>query len=112
MSTTSRIAAMVTMAVPVLYIGSCSAITHMREHGFAHIKKGNTESQAIAAMGLPFDREIAGIRRLPQHGAPECVSPCSQRLWYPNRLTLTGEAWAIDLDKSGRVVDTAHITSP
>ena len=102
----------VVVMLPVLYISSCTAISHVHDHDFVHVKVGDTEPQVIAAMGSPFDEEKAGGRRVPQYGAPDCTRPCVWRLWYLNRLSLVGEAWMIELDEQGRVVRTAYIESP
>ena len=72
----------------------------------------DTEAQAITVMGKPADPETADGTRLMKYGAPECKAPCAQRLWYPNKPSMAGEAWAADLDESERVVHTAHIVSP
>lgn len=111
MSTGAKIVVGIIVLIPVFYFGSCSVITHQREHGFEQVKAGDTEEQVIAAMGEPTDRETAR-KRFAKYGAPECQGPCVQRLWYPNKLSLAGEAWAVELDGSGHVVHTAHITSP
>lgn len=111
MSTTAKIIVGAIVLVPLLYIGACSAISHRRDRGFAQVKEGDTEQQVIAAMGEPTDRETAS-NRLAQYGAPECRAPCAQRMWYPNKLSLVGEAWSVELDAGGHVVHTAHIVSP
>ncbi len=110
MSTTAKIVVGIIVLIPALYIGSCSVIDHQREHGFDQLKTGDSETQVIAAMGEPVARETAS-KRLAKYGAPECQGG-AQRLWYPNKLSLAGEAWAVELDGSGRVVHTAHVTSP
>jgi hypothetical protein len=97
---------------PLLYITSCSVISHVHDGAFVHVNEGDTEVQVIAAMGRPSDREWAGGRHVPQYGAPDCASPCVQRLWYLNRLSLVGEAWMIELDGKGRVVQTSFVESP
>lgn len=102
----------VVVMLPVLYITSCSAISHVHEHDFAQVKEGDVEAHVIIAMGQPSDEERAGGRSVPQYGAPECKSPCVRRLWWINRLSLVGEAWMIELDGEGRVVRTAYIESP
>lgn len=97
---------------PFLYVASCSIISHVHEHDFAQVKEGDVEAQVITTMGEPSDEERTGGRSVPQYGAPECTSPCVQRLWYLNRLSIVGEAWAIELDERGRVVRTVFIESP
>lgn len=98
--------------LPMLYGGACSAISHHREHGFAQVKIGDTKQQVIAIMGEPADHETAGGTRLAKYGVAECKAPCSERLWYTNKLSLAGEAWDVELDSSGRVMHAAHIVSP
>lgn len=111
MSKATQIIVGAIVLIPVLYLGSCGLLTHQHEKAFAQVKEGDTEQQVIAAMGEPADRETAS-NRLVKYGAPECKAPCVQRLWYPNKLSLAGEAWSVDLDAGGHVVHTAHITSP
>lgn len=112
MSKVVQLVVWVVVMLPVLYISSCTVISHVHDHDFVHVKVGDTEPQVMAAMGSPSDEEKAGGRCVPQYGAPECVSPCVQRLWYLNRLSLVGEAWMIELDGQGRVVQTAYVVSP
>lgn len=112
MGATAKVVVGIIILIPVLYIGSCSVISRQREHGLAQVKKGESEQQVIQAMGQPADRETAGGHRVAKYGAPECKAPCAQRLWYPNPISLAGEAWSVDLDVSGHVVATDHIVSP
>lgn len=98
--------------ISTLYFTSCSAISVRTAHAFELIKKGSTEQRVIEIMGVPKDREYAGARRLTQYGGPECSAPCAQRLWYPNRLSPAGEAWLVELDATGHVMDSGHLTSP
>jgi hypothetical protein len=107
----TAVVALVVM-LPVLYISSCTVISHVHDHDFVHVKVGDMEPQVMATMGSPSDEERAGGRRVPRYGAPNCTSPCVRRLWYLNRLSLVGEAWMIELDGQGRVVRTAYIESP
>lgn len=111
MSQATKIIVGAVILIPVLYLGSCGVMTHQHEKAFAQVKDGDTEQQVIATMGEPADRETPS-NRLAKYGAPECQEPCVQRLWYPNKLSLAGEAWAVELDGSGHVVRTAHMTSP
>jgi hypothetical protein len=111
MSRTAKIVMGVLVLIPSLYVCSCGGIEHRHEHAFARVKEGDTEQQVIAVMGEPTDRETPS-NRLAKYGAPECQAPCVQRLWYPNKLSLAGEAWSVDLDAAGHVVHTAHLVSP
>lgn len=100
------------MLVPFAYITSCSVISQVHDRDFARVKEGDQRARVIAIMGEPSDTEAVGGRRVPQYGVQECKAPCAERLWYLNRLSLVGEAWAIELDGRGRVVRTAFIESP
>jgi hypothetical protein len=112
MGTIAKIVVGIIILIPVLYIGSCTVISHQREHGLAQVKNGDSEQQVIQVMGQPADRETAGGNRVAKYGAPECKAPCAQRLWYPNPISPAGEAWSVDLDVSGHVIATDHIVSP
>lgn len=98
--------------VPLLYIASYGVVGHQRGQAFAQVGEGDAASQVIQIMGEPTDREVAGGPRLIKYGANACSAPCAQRLWYANTLSLVGEAWLVDLDGSGHVIHTAHLTSP
>ncbi|MGN6320334.1 MAG: hypothetical protein ACTHNE_01290 [Dyella sp.] len=111
MSVSVKIVVGLIVVIPLLYIGSCSAVSHQRERGFDQVKEGDTEQHVIQVMGQPTDRETPSYR-LAKYGAPECAAPCVQRLWYSNKMSLIGEAWSVELDGAGKVVHTAHLTSP
>ena len=110
--TAAKFVLAIILLVPLLFVGSCSVISHQRESGFAQVNEGDTEQQVIGKMGAPTDRETSSGPRLIKYGAAACIAPCAQRLWFPNKLSLAGEAWAVDLDGSSKVVHTAHIVSP
>jgi hypothetical protein len=112
MSKVVKVVVAAIVLAPMIYITSCSAISHVHDRDFAYVKEGDMASQVIAVMGQPSDREWSGGRRVPAYGAPECTKPCVQRLWYLNRLSLVGEAWMIEFDANGRVKRTAYIESP
>lgn len=111
MSHAAKIVMGVLMLLPALYVGSCSSVERQHEKAFAQVKEGDIEQQVIVVMGEPADRETPG-NRLTKYGAPECQAPCVERLWYPNKLSLAGEAWSVDLDAAGHVMHTARIVSP
>jgi hypothetical protein len=98
--------------IPALYFTSCAVVSGQKAKAFEHVKVGDTESQVINVMGQPKDRETNGGPRLTKYGLAACTAPCAQRLWYPNGMSLAGEAWTVELDASGHVVHTAHVTSP
>jgi hypothetical protein len=112
MSKPLKILAGALVGIPLLYIASCSVISQVHDHDFDRVKERDQKAQVIAIIGDPSDTEIAGGRRVPQYGAQECRAPCAERLWYLNRLSLVGEAWAIELDGRGKVVRTIFVESP
>lgn len=111
MSKSLKLEIVVLVLIPLLYFASCSVISNHHDRGFAKVRLGDQESQVIAAMGEPSDRETAGEAGH-THGEAACSVPCVQRLWYLNNLSLAGEAWFVDLGESGRVMHTAHLVSP
>jgi hypothetical protein len=96
----------------VFYMVACSVVSSRKAQAFERIHLGDTQQEVIKIMGNPADRETAGGSRLTKYGVSACTAPCAQRLWYPNKLSLTGDAWFVDLSASGQVVHAAHITSP
>lgn len=107
------VAAGILVLIPVVYFTSCSVVSGQRGRAFERVQMGGgTEQQVIEVMGNPVDREAASGPRLLKYGVPACTAPCSRRLWYPNSLSLAGEAWFVDIGSDGHVVHTAHVTSP
>lgn len=97
--------------IPLLYLASCGINSVRTARAFERVHLGDTEQQVILTMGEPVDRETASSR-LAKYGVPACTAPCARRLWYPNSLSLAGEAWSVDIGSDGQVVHTDHITSP
>ncbi|MBB3228104.1 hypothetical protein FHW69_002739 [Luteibacter sp. Sphag1AF] len=107
-----RIVAGIIVLIPALYFTSCSLISGQRARAFEQVHVGDTEQQVIDVMGKPADRETAGGPRQTKYGVAACTAPCMQRLWYPNSISLAGEAWSVDIGSDGHVVNDDHITSP
>lgn len=98
--------------IPLLYFTSCGVVSSQKAKAFDQLQIGDTEQQVIGIMGKPEDRETSEGSRLAKYGVAACAAPCAQRLWYPNGMSLAGEAWMVELDASGHVIHTAHVTSP
>ncbi|APG03669.1 hypothetical protein BJI69_06960 [Luteibacter rhizovicinus DSM 16549] len=64
----------------------------------------------MAAFDAPFVARQAG-RGYTKYEDTGCKSPCVERLWFENKLSLV-EAWSIDIDREGRVVDKGRWVSP
>lgn len=98
------------LALILVYIGGCSAISAHRSHGFESIRVGDSRASVLLAMGAP-----GVIERPPQvfmrYASTGC-SACSERLWYENRLSLDTQAWSVEIDSGGSVIRTTRWTSP
>lgn len=106
------IVAGVLVTIPVVYIASCSMVSERTAHAFELVKMGDTEQRVIEVMGAPVDSEYAGAPLRVKYGGPACSHPCAKRLWYLNSMSLVGEAWSVELDSTGHVVQADHLTSP
>lgn len=104
---------MLTIGVVIaVYIGVCAFVSHTRNKAFNLVQVGDTASAVIALFGTePSMREKQGIL-FARYATKPCSSPCVERLWFENRLSLVGEAWSIEIDQSGRVIDTSRWVSP
>lgn len=106
-----RIGLLAVLAVPILYISSCTITSLIRNRAFDAVTIGDTAESVIRKMGEPSVRETPG-NLFSRYAAKQCAAPCVDRLWYENRLTLDTEAWSIELDDNGRVIDKARWISP
>lgn len=106
-----RIGLLAVLAVPILYISSCTITSLIRNRAFDAVTIGDTAKSVIRKMGEPSVREPPG-NLFSRYAAKQCAAPCVDRLWYENRLTLDTEAWSIELDDNGRVIDKARWISP
>ena len=94
------------------YVGGCSFISRARSDAFDRVQVGDLESVAIAVFGVkPTVRETASVP-FARYASKPCSSPCIERLWFENRLSLDTEAWSIEIDANGRVVKKTRWTSP
>jgi hypothetical protein len=112
MSAVAKIVGGIIVLIPLLYFTSCGVVSSQKAKAFDHLQIGDTEQQVIGIMEQPEDRETSKGSRLAKYGVAACAAPCAQRLWYPNGMSLAGEAWMVELDASGHVIHTAHVTSP
>jgi hypothetical protein len=97
--------------VPVLYLATCSYVASARTKAFDSVQIGDPEHAVIAAFGSPSFRESTDVR-FTRYGATQCSTPCTERLWFENRLGLDMEAWSVELDGSRRVIKKSHWVSP
>jgi hypothetical protein len=97
--------------VPFLWIGALWHFNSNHARGFEGLRIGDPEVRVVALMGEPTHVEVRG-EGFPRFADRACQAPCERRLWYATRLNLDIEAWSVELDGSGRVVDTVHWVSP
>jgi hypothetical protein len=98
--------------VPLLYLSTCTLISHRRASHFETVRIGNTKQQVFMAIGNPSVLEKRGGAYFARYGAKACDAPCAERFWYENRMTLDAEAWSVEFDASGKVIRKSHWISP
>jgi len=96
---------------PVLYITSCIFVSERRASAFDVINIGDTRDTVIGQFGMPSHVERPGVL-FARYASHQCQSPCVERLWFENRLSLDIEAWSVELDQGGRVIKKSHWASP
>jgi len=96
----------------ILYVSTCSYVSHRKTTGFEAVNIGDTEREVIRLLGKPSLREKPGDQPYGRYSSYACSAPCSERLWYENALAFVGEAWSIDLDTDQRVINKSRWVSP
>lgn len=97
--------------VIVGFFSSCAYLSHKGDSAFNATKTGESKEVVITNFDMPFVTKASGVA-YPRYAAEGCKSPCAERLWFPNRLSFDIEAWSVDIDGEGHVVDKAHWNSP
>lgn len=100
------------LSLPILYVSTCSYVTHRKDKGFEAVNIGDARRDVIRLLGNPSQREKIGDHPFDRYSSYACVAPCSERLWYENPLALVGEAWSIELDEDHRVIKKGRWISP
>jgi len=95
----------------VAYLVACSGISASKARAFESIKPGDSRRTVVDALGAPDERELPE-KLFSRYASKPCGSPCKERLWFENRLTLDIEAWSVELDQDDRVIHKAHWFSP
>lgn len=101
----------IVVALVVIYIGSCSAVSVTTTKKFDQIREGDSRVSVLESLGRADFVETEG-ERFTRYASVKCSQRCVERLWYENRLSLDTEAWSIEVDANGNVIHTAHWTSP
>jgi len=100
------------LLLPILYVSTCSYISHRGTTAFNAINVGDAEEKVVGVLGEPSVREKVGEPPFSRYSSYACMTPCSERLWYENRLGFVGEAWSVDLNANRKVIDKAQWMSP
>lgn len=106
------IAAWIIVFVPLLYISTCSVRSHTKNMAFEKVSVGNTKQQVMGLMGTPSVRESSAGPVFLRYASSACKSPCVERFWYENQMSMVGEAWSVEFDANARVVDKAYWVFP
>ncbi len=103
-----RTSVLVSLITPFV---SCSYISDKRNSAFDAVKTGDTRGKVISAFDAKFVSKAAG-NAYSKYDISGCQSPCVERLWFENIMSMDIVAWSIDLDKDGHVVDKGKGKSP
>lgn len=106
-----KIFGVVILFVSVLALGSCVYAVARNEKAFSETVGGDTRSAVVARFGSPDIEETAGKPYL-VYANSGCETPCEVRLWWEHPVLRGIEAWSVEFDSQGRVVNTAHWVSP
>lgn len=96
---------------PILYVSSCAITSELKGRAFDAVKIGDTEASVIRLFGNPSVREKPDTL-FTRYASNKCKSPCIERLWFENQLSIGIEAWSVELGSDNRVVEKAHWVSP
>lgn len=108
----ATIFSMMVGALIVGYIAVWIYISHTKNKAFDLVQIGDTEFAVITLFGTePTMNEKQG-NLFSRYATKPCTNPCVVRLWFENRLSLSGEAWSLELDQSGRVINKSRWVSP
>ena len=107
------------MKIPIIilllitsYIAACSYIHYDGKSAFKNVKIGDTEATVIRLFGSPSVRHKQGIS-YPLYASRPCEGNCVERLWFENKMAGPGiEAWTVELDSTGRVIDKGYYLFP
>jgi hypothetical protein len=108
-----KIAATIIIIVSLVfgYLVAGTAIRFSRQTAFEAISSGDSLGAVLQQFGQPSVTDGTG-KLFSRYTANQCISPCSVRLWFENRLFLDVEAWSVSLDSNGKVIEKYHWLSP
>jgi hypothetical protein len=102
-----------TSVVVAVSIGSCSYISAQYQRAFDKTAIGEAESAVIGRFGKP-DARLSSGQQFPAYSSAPCNSPCVMSLWWeaPFPIPRGIEAWAVDFDANGQVVNKWYVLFP
>jgi hypothetical protein len=106
-----KVLVVIFMLSAVLYVSSCSYISHTGKSAFNKVKVGDSEATVIDLFGSPSVREKPELLYTRYTSLP-CKEKCVERLWFENMLSIGIEAWSVQLDSSGNVIAKSYWMSP
>lgn len=95
----------------VIFFSSCTYLSSKGNSAYQSTKLGDSKSSVITRFDLPYVEKASG-EPFVRFDSKGCRSPCQERLWFESRLSFGIEAWSVDFDQEGRVIDKYHWTSP
>lgn len=99
------------VCVMTLYVATCLHTRTERQDAFDTVNVGDTVDSVIKRIGKPSVRETPE-KLFARYASTKCDAPCSERLWFENRLAFDTEAWSVSIGADGRVVEKYHWVSP
>jgi hypothetical protein len=102
---------LISLGIVAALLGSCSAVVSKYERAYEATSDGDPIELAIARFGEPTVREWSNTPFMRYANHP-CEGTCVERLWWEHPVLRGFEAWSVELDASGRVVEKAKWFSP
>lgn len=95
-------------------LGAFSACTFrvtQIENGFAAFENGVPERVVIEKLGGPDVVDTSAVPFL-VYSSALCNAPCVKRLWWEHPILKGMEAWSVELDSTGNVMNKTRWVSP
>ena len=106
-----KILSFLVVASIVVSVGACLFIVMGYEQAFEETIDGDTKTIVSQRFGSPSLIEPSTKPYLRYASVP-CKAPCVERLWWEHPVLRGIEAWSVEFDANGKVVDKAHWASP
>src|SRR5512139_1119427 len=111
MKNPGKFIALSVIATMVVGVAACWHIVTRYEHAFETTTNGETFSLVVERFGEPSVVEYPAQPFL-RYATKGCSSPCAVRVWWEHPVLKDIEAWSVEFNDKGQVIDTAHWLSP